>query len=188
VCSSDLFDLDKFYEPFTVLSALNHFLKNHDVAILDCNIVDENFHARYSAKKRSYIYKILNRVSLSAIERNLVWQIRHEMNLEDMIEAKNYLIGIHNFTSFQSKGCYSKSPIKSMDKIEIIKEKDIIEFYFEAPSFLYHMVRKIVGNLALVGVGKYKPYKIQEILEAQSRRASFAMAPACGLYLNNITY
>lgn len=182
------FDLEKLYQPPALISALNYFLKRTDVIILNCTIVDENFHARFSAKKRSYIYRILNRLSNSVIEHNLAWQIKDPINIQDMIEAKSYLIGTHNFTSFQSKGCYSNSPIKSMDKIDITQAKDIIEIYLEAPSFLYHMVRKIVGNLALVGIGKYKPEKIKEILDAQSRNASFSMAPSCGLYLNNIKY
>lgn len=182
------FDLNKLYSTSTIISGLNHFLKKSDIAILDCELVDASFHARFSAKKRSYIYKILNRSRDSVIQRNLMWHIKDNLDIDSMIIAKEYLVGTHDFTSFQSKGCYSKHAIKTMDKIEIQQNAEVITLYFEAPSFLYHMIRKIVGNLTLVGLKKLTPQEIEKILHAKNRSISFIMAPPCGLYLSKVTY
>lgn len=182
------FDLESEHTDYRVMMALNHYLKDKNIVILGCETVDEKFHARFSAKKRFYKYRILNKKQLSPLRKNRVWEVRKELNIEKMQNAADLLIGEHDFTSFRDSDCQAKSPIKSIDEISIYRKKDEIIFEISAKSFLHHMVRNIVGTLRDVGIGKTSIKSFQKILEAKDRTKAGVTAPACGLYFVRVGY
>lgn len=194
------FDLEKEYKPFRVISAINFYLKyktsaqtnikkptTQDISIIDCEIVDENFHARFSAKKRYYKYKILNRPQPSAVD-NKAWQIGKKLNFEKMQKALPLLIGKKDWSSFRDSECQAKSPIKTIDKVSLQKNADEIIFEIEAKSFLHHMVRNIVGTLVEVGLNKISIENLKEIIEAKDRTKAGPTAPPQALFLVKIDY
>ncbi|MBP7189932.1 MAG: tRNA pseudouridine(38-40) synthase TruA [Rickettsiaceae bacterium] len=181
------FDLEKHIEPHIALRALNHFLKPN-ISVISCEIAEEDFHARFSAKKRHYLYRILNRESDSAIDQNRIWHVKHPLDVSAMIKASEYLIGMHDFTSFRCSACQAKSPVKTISKIDISKVEDEVHFRISAPSFLHNMVRNIVGTLVMVGTSKWKIEDVKTALEAKDRRAAGPTAPAHGLYFMKVDY
>ncbi len=183
------FDLNKGFETRSVQSALNHFVRPHLISIKEVELVDENFHARFSAKSRSYIYKILNRVAQPALEENKVWHISSPLNVEYMNEAAQYLIGKHDLSSFRASECQAKSPIKTISQVKVSKTNDeIIEMFIEAPSFLHNQVRITVGTLVKIGQEKWSKDKMKEIILAKNRAVAGQTAPANGLYLYKVQY
>ncbi|XVN41123.1 MAG: tRNA pseudouridine(38-40) synthase TruA [Rickettsia endosymbiont of Argas persicus] len=182
------FDLSKYLEPYKIIRAVNYFVRPHLVGIVNCELVSKNFHARFSATARHYIYRILNRPNPSVINHNRVWWISILLNVAAMQESGKYLLGKHDFTSFRASSCQSKSPIKTLTKLDIIKEDEEIKLHFSAPSFLHHMVRNIVGSLVLVGKNVWQTEQIKEVLEAKDRKAAGPTAPACGLYFMKTDY
>ena len=184
------FDLKKAMEPFRIREAFNAHLKinNAPVAVLDAEPVSDEFHARYSAKGRGYIYRILNRRAPSALERNRVWWVPVPLDIEKMRQGAAWLIGHHDFSSFRASACQALSPIKTLDKIDITAKGEEIIFEVEARSFLHHQVRNIVGSLKMVGDGHLQPDDIKKILEAKNRSAAGVTAPAEGLYLSKVKY
>lgn len=182
------FDLTKYYEPRRLMLSINHFLRPHTIGVVNAELVDEEFHARFSAKHRHYVYKILNRDAINIINDGLYTFIRYPLDIEAMRQAAEYLIGHHDFSSFRARECQANSPMKTMDKIEIVQKGEVIEIYFSALSFLHHMVRNIVGSLIMVGSGKWSPEKMQEALLAKNREAAGPTAPAEGLYFLRIDY
>ena len=184
------FDISKESEPFKLREGLNYYLRTYDapVSVLTAEVVDEDFHARFSAKSRSYIYRILNRRAPAVLEKNRVWWVPVPLDVEKMKEGAKYLIGHHDFTSFRAAECQALSPMKTLDKIEITQDGEEIKFYVEAKSFLYHQVRNIVGTLKMVGDGHLKPEDVKTILEAKDRKKAGPTAPACGLYFYQVKY
>ncbi len=184
------FDLNTSMDEFHLQEALNARLRILDapVSVLDVQIVNDDFHARFSAIHRGYIYRILNRRAPTVLEKNRVWVVGYPLDVEKMKEGAKYLLGNHDFSSFRGAGCQAKSPIKTLDKIDIIVNKDEIDFIVEAKSFIYHQVRNMVGTLKCVGDGKLNPEDVKIILEKKDRRFAGPTAPACGLYLNKIIY
>lgn len=182
------FDLDKEFDCKTIIGAINYHVKPHTICITDCQLVDSEFHARFSAKRRHYVYKILNRSALSVIDQDRSWWIRHPLNIEKMQEAANFLIGRHDFTSFRATSCQAKSPVRTMEDIRILKEEDHILFYLNAQSFLHHMVRNIVGTLSMVGSEEIPPIQVKEILEKCDRAQAGMTAPAAGLFFLSVDY
>jgi len=183
------FDLVKFHEPHKVMYAINHFTRSHLVGIINCVLVDSDFHARYSAIARHYIYKIINRPGDIVIDFGRAWLINKvPLDLESMKHGAYYLIGKHDFTSFRATACQSRSPIKTLSQLEIIQVGEEINFYLSAPSFLHNMVRNIVGSLVLVGLNKWKPEDIKIAMDAKCRSAGGVKAPACGLYFVKVDY
>ena len=182
------FDLEKEYALDRLQQSINHFVQPHTIGVVDAEIVDTDFHARFSAKSRSYIYKILNRNSVNIINKNLQYWVRKDLDVEKMQLAANYLLGKHDFTSFRASECQSSSPVRTLDEIRITKIDDNIEIYVSAKSFLHHMIRNIVGSLIMVGAGKWPITKIKEVLEAQNRQVAGPMAPAEGLYFLKVEY
>jgi tRNA pseudouridine38-40 synthase len=182
------FDLTKKFSEDTIVSALNNYLRPEDIAVIDCELVDENFHARFSAKMRHYRYILVNRRAPLTLQKNLAWHIPRKLDLESMKDATKFLIGEKDFSSFRDSNCQAKSAIKNISKIEIIKNGDEIFIEISARSFLHHMVRNIVGTLIWVGSGKIKSEEMKNILESRDRTKSGSNAPACGLYFLRVDY
>ena len=181
------FDLPDFgHDANTVMRALNFYLNNKPVSVLNCEIVSDDFNARFACTARHYKYRVLNRSASPVLEKNRVYWVPRPLDLDAMRTAATKLLGNHDFTSFRASECQAKSPIKTLDKIEITKIGDEIIFEFSARSFLHHMVRNIVGTLIEIGLGK--PYDIDEILNAKNRSAAGPTAPACGLYFISADY
>jgi pseudouridylate synthase I len=181
-------DVDKDYTAFAIQGALNNRLKELPVSILHVEDVPADFHARFSATSRTYVYKILNRRAHPALERDRVWWVVPPLSVEAMREAAQFLVGHHDFTSFRDKDCQAASPLKTLDFLTLEKQGETILFTVKARSFLHHQVRNMVGTLKRVGEGAWEPLKVKEILEARDRRAAGVTAPACGLYLMKIDY
>lgn len=184
------FDLQKEVDVFRLQEALNAHLRAMEapVAVLSAQKVGSDFHARYSAKGRSYLYRITTRRAPLIIDKNRSWLVVVPLDVKKMREGAKYLIGYHDFSSFRAVKCQAKTPLKTLDKLEIIEEKENIIFYVEARSFLHHQVRNMVGTLKMVGDGHLSPEDIKIILEAKDRRRAGPTAPACGLYLKEIMY
>ncbi|MDR0484639.1 MAG: tRNA pseudouridine(38-40) synthase TruA [Alphaproteobacteria bacterium] len=184
------FDMEKDFSPWQLQQALNFHLKGSGVAIFNVENLGENsnFHARFSAKKREYLYKILNRDYPPTFDELSSWWIPQTLNLENMITASKFLIGNHDFSSFRASGCQASSPIKTIDEINFVKNGDIITMHIAAPSFLYHQVRNIMGSIYLVGRGKISPKNLQEMLEAKDRTKGGPTAPPHGLYFLKVSY
>ena len=180
------FDLPNEYDSNTVMRALNFYLTNMPVSVLSCQIADDEFNARFDCVARHYKYVVLNRNASPVLQKNRVYWVPRKLNIDAMRIAANKLIGNHDFTSFRASECQAKSPIKTLDRIEIIQNGDEIIFEFSARSFLHHMVRNIVGTLIEIGLGK--PYDIDEILATRNRSAAGPTAPASGLYFIHADY
>jgi len=182
------FDLEKRYYLKKLMYSINHFSRPHTIGVIDAEIVNLGFHARFSAKVRHYVYRILNRDSVNIINKGLQHWVRCNLDIKNMQKAADYLLGKHDFSSFRSSMCQSKSPIKTINKIEIIKYGDNIDIYISALSFLHHMVRNIVGNLLMVGKNHWQAEKIKTILNAKNRKVAGPMAPSEGLYFLKVDY
>ena len=180
------FDLDGNTDANTVMRALNFYLVNKPVSVLDCEIVADNFNARFDCVKRHYIYIVLNRGAAPVLDKNRVWWVPRKLNMTAMKRAGEKLIGKHDFTSFRAAECQAKSPIKTLDECKITKRGDEIIFEFSARSFLHHQVRNMVGTLVEIGIGK--PLDIDEIFAAKDRSAAGPTAPADGLYFVSADY
>jgi tRNA pseudouridine38-40 synthase len=180
------FDLDKEYDAETVKRATNFYLINKPVSVLFCERVSDDFNARFSCTARHYKYVVLNRSAQPVLEKDRVWWVPQKLNIGAMRAAAEKLLGNHDFTSFRASECQAKSPIKTLDKIEIKVDGDKIIFELSARSFLHHMVRNIVGTLVEIGIGK--PYDIDEILAAKNRSAAGPTAPASGLFFIRADY
>jgi len=181
-------DTEKDFPADNVRDALNFHVKPHRISVLAAERVDEEFHARFSATERAYLYRILNRRGPAAIERGRVWEIRPELDWKAMRDAAQVLLGRHDFTTFRASECQADSPIRTMDMIDIWKDGEEIRINVRARSFLHHQVRNIVGTLRLVGDGKWTRDDLKAALEAKDRRAGGPTAPACGLYLVEVRY
>lgn len=184
------FDLNLDLEDWKMREALDANLRDLEapVSVICVEKADETFHARFSAKGRGYIYRILNRRAPSVLLQNRVWWVPVPLDVEKMRQASRCLLGKHDFTSFRAAACQAKSPIKTLDKLDIIQDGEEIRFEVEARSFLHHQVRNFVGTLKMVGDGHLKVDDVQKILEAKDRNEAGVTAPACGLYLNFVKY
>lgn len=180
------FDLPNEYDSNTVMRALNFYLTNMPVSVLSCQIADDEFNARFDCVARHYKYVVLNRPASPVLQKNRVYWVPRKLNIDAMRNAAKKLLGNHDFTSFRASECQAKSPIKTLDRIEITQYGDEIVFEFSARSFLHHMVRNIVGTLIEIGLGK--PYDIDEIFAARNRSAAGPTAPASGLYFIRADY
>jgi len=185
-------DLKKDWDSYQLQQALNFYLKPKLISITASAKVDFDFHARFSAVKRHYLFKILNRNSPLTLEKNRCWHVRHKLDLKKMKKGASYLIGKHDFTTFRSTLCQAKSPVKSIDKIEILKATSStgssIQIKFTARSYLHNQIRSIVGTLGKVGSNSWVPEQVHLALLSKNRAACGPVAPAAGLYLYKIDY
>ncbi|TBW39250.1 tRNA pseudouridine(38-40) synthase TruA [Siculibacillus lacustris] len=168
--------------------ALNAHLKPHPVAILEVAIVGEDFDARFSAKARHYLYRIVDRRAPLALEQNRAWHVRTRLDEVAMQAAAQVLIGHHDFTTFRSTHCQSKSPMKTLDRLDVTRIGDTVEIRASARSFLHNQVRSMVGTVKLVGEGKWDVARVVAALDARTREACGAVAPAAGLILTRVDY
>ena len=170
------------------LNTVNYFLKNNSIAIISLKKRNNNFHARHSAKKRSYEYIICNRTGELVINKKRSWLIKKKLDFKKMKKAINYFKGTHNFSAFRASSCTAKSPIKKISKAIIKKNGDKIFILFESKSFLQKQVRSMVGCLKYVGEKKWKPERIKLIIRSKKRQLCAPPAPPEGLYLKKVFY
>ncbi|NDB81959.1 MAG: tRNA pseudouridine(38-40) synthase TruA [Alphaproteobacteria bacterium] len=182
------FDLASTIEASEIPGAINFYSRPHKISILSCSEVSENFHARFSAVQRTYIYKLINRYAPLALDSYRAWWVKKDLDEDIMKKASKYLIGMHDFSSLRASSCQALSPIKTIDDINIARIGDAIEIEVSARSFLHHMVRNIVGTLVEVGVGKTTLSEIPHILDAKDRSAAGVKAPPWGLYFAKVKY
>ena len=181
-------DLEKDLPGDTVRDALNHHLKPDPVAVLRAEPVSEEFHARFSAVKRGYLYRLVDRRAPLALERGLAWKVARPLDADAMHAAAQALIGTHDFTTFRDAQCQADSPVKSIDQISIRREGEAVVLSVEAISFLHRQVRSITGSLVEVGMGKWTPSDFADALAAADRKRCGPVAPPDGLYLAFVRY
>ena len=182
------FDLAKDWEPEKVRDALNARLRPDPISVLNCERAAKDFDARFSAKARHYLYRIVDRRAPLALERNRAWGVFRPLDAEAMHEAARTLIGNHDFTTFRSTECQAPSPVKTLDRLEISRHGEVIRIEVSARSFLHNQVRSMVGSLKLVGDGRWTKRDLKQALEARDRNACGQVAPPCGLYLVKVDY
>ncbi len=182
------FDLEKSWPAATVMNALNAHLVSESVVVLDAVETDPDFHARFSAKGRAYLYRILNRKAPPALERGRVWHVKKPLDAEAMHAAAQALVGHHDFTTFRDLACQAKSPMKTLDVADVWRQGDEVLLRFASRSFLHRQVRSMAGSLAEVGVGRWSAADLEAALEARDRKACGPVAPAEGLCLTHVEY
>jgi tRNA pseudouridine38-40 synthase len=181
-------DLAQDLMPERVMSGLNHFLRPEPIAVIEARRTSPDFHARFDAKARHYLYRILNRRGPPALLAGRVWHIAKVLDAEHMQAAAETLVGRHDFTSFRDTACQASSAIKSLGRLSVSRSGELIEIRAQAPSFLHHQVRNIVGTLALIGEGQRPVGFAREALEAKNRAAAGPTAPPQGLYFVRADY
>jgi len=181
-------DIVKHITAFRLMEALNARLRPDPVAILACDIVPEDWHARFSCIGRSYVYRIVNRRAPLTFEKGLAWQIPQPLDHEAMAQAAALLVGRHDFTTFRSAHCQAESPLRTLDRLEVTREGDRIGIHAAARSFLHHQVRSMTGCLALVGMGRWSVEDMGAALAAADRSALGLNAPPDGLYFVRADY
>ena len=182
------FDLQSERDADTVRDALNAHLRPHPVAIITAETAPETFDARFSATKRHYLYRIVNRRADLALDRDRAWRLSRPLDAAAMHEAAQCLVGKHDFTTFRAVECQAKSPVKTLDRLEVARSGDDVRIIAVARSFLHHQVRSMVGSLAQVGEGKWRADDLARALAACDRGSCGPVAPPEGLYLVRVDY
>ena len=181
-------DIAKDTTAETVRDALNFHLKPAPIAVVACDAVGEEFHARFSATGRAYLYRIVNRRAPLTLDRGRAWQVGPALDAAAMHDAAQALVGHHDFTSFRAALCQANSPMKTLDRLDVMRHGPEISVIAEARSFLHHQVRNMVGTLKLVGEGKWSAADVARALAARDRAAAGPTAPPDGLYLTGVRY
>jgi tRNA pseudouridine38-40 synthase len=185
-------DLPRAYPLHHITGALNHYLEGQGVIILSAEAVDEEFHARFSATGRQYLYRILNRRSPPTLEKGRVWHVIKPLDLGAMREAAQVLVGAHDFTSFRSIKCQAKNPARTLDLLTLERrddlQKGLIDVHVQSKAFLHNQVRILVGTLKLVGEGRWTVEDVKHALEAKDRTRGGPTAPPEGLYFKQVFY
>ena len=181
-------DLAKEWDNDTVRDAINFHLRPQPIAVLVAERVEPNFDARFSATKRHYLYRIVNRRADLTLDQNRVWRVPRALDAGAMHSAAQTLVGRHDFTTFRAAECQAKSPIKTLDRLDVTRERDEIRVQASARSFLHHQVRSMVGSLVHVGEGKWSVDDLAGALAARDRSACGQVAPPQGLYLVRVEY
>jgi tRNA pseudouridine38-40 synthase len=182
------FDLSKDWRAKVVRDAMNAHLVPEPISILSAELAADDFHARFSATGRRYLYRILDRRSPAALERARVWWVKTPLDADLMHVAAQILTGTHDFTTFRDAHCQSQSPVKTLDRVAAARVGEEIHVTVAARSFLHRQVRSIVGSLAEVGVGRWSLQRLAAALAAADRAACGPVAPAHGLYLTGVAY
>jgi tRNA pseudouridine38-40 synthase len=182
------FDLAKDFAADKIRDGLNHFLRPVSVAVIAAGVAAPDFHARFSAVGRHYFYRVLCRRAPPVLEKNRVWHVMRDLDAGAMHAGAQALLGQHDFTTFRAAECQAKSPVKTLDRLDVRRAGDEVHVEASARSFLHNQVRSIVGSLKLVGEGKWQPRDMKRALEAADRSACGPVAPPDGLYLAAVDY
>jgi tRNA pseudouridine38-40 synthase len=181
-------DFAKDWPADVVRDALNHHLRPHPVSVLSAQIVKDDTHARFSAVKRGYVYRIIDRRAPLALDAGKAWQVRVPLDVDAMNIAAQSLVGTHDFTTFRDAQCQADSPVKSIGQISVERRGELIELKVEAISFLHRQIRSITGSLVEVGRGRWSVEDFRDALEAADRTRCGPVAPPDGLYLAFVDY
>ncbi|MFK7939868.1 MAG: tRNA pseudouridine(38-40) synthase TruA [Roseovarius sp.] len=185
-------DMTQTWDPFRLAEALNYHLKPQPVAIVAAAAVADDWHARFSAQERRYLFRLLTRRAPATHDAGQVWQIKHHLDVTAMREGAAHLIGKHDFTTFRSTICQAASPVKTLDLLDIHAVEGFsgteVQFHLRARSFLHNQVRSFVGTLERVGTGSWTPQDVKDALEACDRAACGPVCPPQGLYLHSVVY
>jgi tRNA pseudouridine38-40 synthase len=181
-------DLAKAWDAFRLSEAVNHYLKPEPIAVLEASLAADDFHARFSATERRYRYLVANRRAPLTIDRAQAWQVMPPLDAAAMDLAAQRLVGHHDFSSFRASLCQAKSPVKTLSRLSVRRDDDLVLVEAAAPSFLHHQVRNIVGTLLLVGLGKWTADDVSAALAARQRARAGETAPAHGLTLMTVVY
>jgi tRNA pseudouridine38-40 synthase len=183
-------DLSRDWQPFKLRNALNAHLMmaGEKVAVLNVLSVEDTFDARFSALRRHYLYRILNRPSPLALEAKRAWWVARELDHQEMHGAAQMLVGHHDFTTFRSVHCQATSPVRTLDRLDVTRNGELIEIRASAQSFLHNQIRSFAGTLKLAGEGKMTPADVRAALDARDRAACGPVAPPDGLYFMKVDY
>jgi tRNA pseudouridine38-40 synthase len=181
-------DLARDWRGDKLRDALNAHLRLFPVAVVVAEPVEDSFEARFSAKKRHYLYRILNRRAPPVHERGFVWHVARNLDAGAMHEAAQRLVGRHDFTTFRAAECQANSPVRTLDVLDVARDGEAVEIRASALSFLHHQVRSLVGSLEHVGSGKWSAATLEAALQARDRSRCGAVAPAAGLFLMRVDY
>ena len=181
-------DLAKDWDVDNVRDAINFHLRPQPIAVLAAEHAADTFEARFSATKRHYLYRIINRRADLALEQNRAWRVPRPLDGAAMHTAAQRLVGRHDFTTFRATECQAKSPVKTLDRLDVAREGDEMRVTTAARSFLHHQVRSMVGSLVHVGEGKWSADDLAAALAARDRTACGQVAPPHGLYLVRVEY
>ena len=181
-------DLAREADPEVIRSAINHHLRPHAISVIEATPAPPGFDARLSARNRRYLYRILNRRAPPALQRGRVWHVAPPLNPAAMQEGARHLVGHHDFSTFRDSLCQAKSPVKTLDVLDVTTDGEEIHIAARARSFLHHQVRNMAGTLKLVGLGQWSPEDVATALAARDRRAGGPTAPAEGLALVGVEY
>ena len=185
-------DMERDWTPFRLSEALNYHIRPNAVAIIDCAKVDESFHARFSARERSYTYRFLCRRAQPVLSAGQVWKLGYSLDIDAMREAATHLIGLHDFTTFRSTICQADSPVRTVDEISFSEHPVFggteIHMFVRARSFLHNQVRSFAGSFANVGRGTWTPDRMKQALDARDRAACGPVAPSEGLCFTAVRY
>ncbi|SFR96295.1 tRNA pseudouridine(38-40) synthase TruA [Sphingomonas jatrophae] len=181
-------ELARDITPFKLMEALNWHLRPDPIAVIACETVADDWHARFSCIGRAYLYRIVNRRAPLTLEAGRAWRIAAPLDADAMHDAAQALVGLHDFTTFRSVACQSASPVKTLDRLAVRRDGDAVLVEAAARSFLHHQVRSMVGCLALVGQGRWSRADLLEALEARDRQALGLNAPPDGLYFVTARY
>jgi tRNA pseudouridine38-40 synthase len=181
-------DLERDWPAETVRNALNAHLAPEPVVVLDAQLAVGDWHARFSATGRRYVYRILNRASPPALEQGKVWWVKKPLDAAAMHAAAQGLLGHHDFTTFRDLACQANSPMRTLDRADVRREGELLILDFAAQSFLHRQVRSMTGSIAEVGFGRWTADDLKAALAAKDRKACGPVAPAEGLYLTGVEY
>jgi len=181
-------DIEKHFPPGRLRDGLNAHLRPLPIGVLSAEIVSGTFEARFSAKKRHYLYRISNRRANLALDIGRSWRLPRHLDTDAMHEAAQRLVGKHDFTTFRDTECQAKSPEKTLDQLDVIREGDAVSILTSARSFLHSQVRSMVGSLVWVGEGRWSADDLAAALAARNRAACGPVAPPEGLYLVRVEY
>ena len=181
-------ELDKPWRPEVVRDALNAHLVPEPISVLAVEIAAEDFHARFSATGRRYLYRVIDRKPPPVLDRARAWWVKTPLDVEAMARAAVQLTGTHDFTTFRDMQCQAKSPVKTLDLATVERVGEEVWLRFAARSFLHRQVRSMTGSLVEVGAGRWPAARLGEALAARDRRACGQVAPAHGLYLTDVAY
>ena len=188
ICQIAHFDLEKKIKKKNFILGVNQYIGNNSVTILNIKKVNNKFHSRFNAIKRTYQYVIINRQSPLALQKNKAWHIRKKLDLKAMKKGAKLLLGTHDFSTFRASSCSAKSPIKTLDKISIKKNKERIIIKFTSKSFLQQQIRSMVGCMKYLSEGKWKLDDFKNAFKSKKRSNCAQPAPSCGLYLTKVYY